>query len=83
MVERCANPGCTQRFLYLRVGQLYRFHPAPAQEGEHPPLYFWLCGDCAQQWTLRFHGPDGVTLELRHRALPERGARETSSAVSL
>ncbi len=55
MVNTCANPTCCKALRYLRDGVVYLFatrshsNSADANHKEH----FWLCGDCAEHWTLR------------------------------
>jgi hypothetical protein len=60
MVSKCANPGCATDFKYFREGRIYEF--VVAKEGActtmEPPSknarreLFWLCQECAQQYTL-------------------------------
>ncbi len=56
MVNTCANPSCRKTLRYLRDGVVYLFATrnhsgvdAAPQAKEH----FWLCGACAEHWTLR------------------------------
>ena len=64
MVEKCANPACSARFLYLHQGKL--FHRTPVSEAEvieedsHPALYerFWLCDECCKKMTLMWCGTE-------------------------
>jgi hypothetical protein len=61
MVSKCANPSCGTDFKYFSEGRIYEF--AVADEGVCRPAaeapargakreLFWLCKDCAQQFTL-------------------------------
>ena len=62
MLSKCANPDCSEPFLYLHRGKLFRWERrAPAANIEprafekKSPLsieYFWLCDTCATQLTL-------------------------------
>lgn len=79
MVGTCANPGCGAPFKYFREGRLFAFDsgkPDPGAAAKSPDTftqeargyrYFWLCGACAQDWTLRTTGAD-VALVRRQRA---------------
>ncbi|MBS1850343.1 MAG: hypothetical protein JST79_05490 [Acidobacteria bacterium] len=63
MLSKCANPDCSERFLYMRDGKLFRFDPPDHQPGmpefsgtgKKAPgrtEYFWLCRNCATVLTL-------------------------------
>ena len=57
MVSKCANPACSEKFLRLHQGKLFRLGPTPEVElaGEFAPsLYerFWLCDKCSKRMTL-------------------------------
>jgi len=62
MVSKCANPACSERFLYLHQGKLFHLTPTPeveAAEGESSSaLYerFWLCDQCCKKMTLVWGG---------------------------
>ena len=77
MLSKCANPGCSARFLYLNRGKLFRI-PRQAADGSKDNLsdnkkttqrleYFWLCSDCAGEMTLAFRKGVGVV------PVPNRG----------
>ena len=34
MISKCANPGCSTRFLYLHSGKLFRFEREPREDKE-------------------------------------------------
>ncbi len=56
MISKCANPGCSVPFHYLREGKVFRLQV----DGGKPQLvgaaahveHFWLCGPCASTMTL-------------------------------
>ncbi len=66
MLSQCANPQCGKPFLRLREGKLFLVETERvAKPGEPavPPFvrarkqqriveHYWLCDDCATQWTL-------------------------------
>jgi hypothetical protein len=75
MVSKCANPECSERFLRLGDGKLFRWdgvdtHHAllPAASAKNKKNkktrkaeFFWLCGDCARKMTVIFSAELGVT----------------------
>ena len=61
MVSKCANPRCGTDFKYFREGRIYEFtvgDEGACKTTSGAPLkgarreLFWLCQDCAQQFTL-------------------------------
>ncbi len=68
MVNQCANPNCRKPLHYLREGRVFLFSPknsSPANhKSPHRLEHFWLCGDCAQIWTLEMDSKDGVNVKL-------------------
>jgi len=78
MLSKCANPSCSNPFLYLREGKLFRFEmvrpangngngqgPDDTQKLLHRLEYFWLCDSCASQMTIvRSEGGDVRTMPL-------------------
>lgn len=76
MLSRCANQRCSKPFLRLREGKLYLVETdrlAKPGEAAAPPFvrarqqqrvvqHYWLCGDCAAQWTLIYDRDHGVAL---------------------
>ena len=88
MLSCCANTNCAKPFLRLRDGRLFLVETGqltkPGQSAVPPFVrarrqqrlveHYWLCDDCAAQYTLvydREHG--GVALA------PLRGLAETAS----
>jgi hypothetical protein len=76
MLSRCANSQCGKPFLKLREGKLFLVETdrlTKPGESVAPPFvrarqqqrcveHFWLCDDCAAQWTLVFDRDSGVAL---------------------
>jgi len=73
MISKCANPGCSARFLYLHSGKLFRFEREPKEDKEllmgfDPTVhkhstgveFYWLCETCAQKVTLTYRKGSGV-----------------------
>lgn len=66
MLSRCANAQCSKPFLRLREGKLFLVETdelAKTGKSSAPPFvrarqqqrvveHYWLCDDCAAQWTL-------------------------------
>jgi len=83
MVSKCANPGCSAPFLYLRQGRLFRFETLKNEGRENRPTFgmdptlgplsrrlefFWLCDDCAPLLTVQFEAGSGVVIRPRAHA---------------
>jgi hypothetical protein len=70
MVSKCANPECSERFLYLHEGRLFHLTPTPELEsaggGFAPLLYerFWLCERCCKKMTLVWGGTEAKLVNL-------------------
>ena len=75
MITACANPACNEPFHYLRGGCLYRFdlrfpkswstdvhHAASDVKHDRTTVFFWLCGKCSANLSLRFDRSAGLTL---------------------
>ena len=76
MLSRCANSQCCRPFLRLREGKLFLVETERlSKRGESvaPPFvrarrqqrlveHYWLCDDCAAQWTLIYDQDRGIAL---------------------
>ena len=68
MLSKCANPSCSNLFLYLHNGKLFRMDLAEEPEAPKPDSkkparrveFFWLCKDCAASMTLSYKFGAGV-----------------------
>ncbi len=83
MLSQCANTQCCKPFLKLREGKLFLVEvDRIAQPGEtlRPPFlrarqpqrhveHFWLCDDCAAEWTLVYDPERGITLTPLRRSV--------------
>ena len=93
MLSRCANSECGKPFLRLRDGKLFLVETdrvAKSGESAAPPFvrarqqqrlveHYWLCDDCAAQWTLVYDRENGVALvALRRPAASVAAAAGTS-----
>lgn len=81
MLSRCANPRCSKPFLKLREGKLFLVETnrlTKPGESVSPPFirarqpqrqieHYWLCDECAAQWTLVYDGDNGVGLAALRR----------------
>jgi len=62
VLSKCANPECSEQFLYLHQGKLFHLTPTPDveafDEGSSSSLYerFWLCDRCAKTMILVWGG---------------------------
>lgn len=76
MLSQCANSQCSKPFLRLRDGKLFLVETdrvakpgeaaaAPfirARQQQRVVEHYWLCDECATQWTLIFDRIRGVAL---------------------
>jgi len=76
MLSRCANVQCCKPFLRLRDGKLFLVETerlAKPGVSTAPPFvrarrqqrlveHFWLCDECASQWTLVYDPERGIAL---------------------
>lgn len=76
MLSQCANSNCCKPFLRLREGKLFLVETDRVMkpgEAVAPPFirarqqqrrveHFWLCDECAVQWTLIYDRERGVAL---------------------
>lgn len=84
MLSRCANLQCCKPFLRLREGKLFLVETERlSKPGEPmaPPFvrarrqqrlveHYWLCDECAAQWTLIYDQDRGIALApLRSAAI--------------
>ena len=84
MVSKCANPECSEKFLYLHQGKIFQLTPTPEVEavGRSSPrsLYerFWLCDKCCKEMTLVWGGTEARLVPLRAKpvAPPSSGPVE-------
>jgi hypothetical protein len=70
MLNKCANPSCSTRLVYLREGKIFMMEqPQEAQPAgtletkKSPPVrveHFWLCGPCSAEMTLVYDRRAGV-----------------------
>lgn len=76
MLSRCANETCGKPFLRLREGKLFLVEtdrvmqpgkslPPPfvrARRRQRLVEHYWLCDQCAEQWTLAYDREGGIVL---------------------
>jgi hypothetical protein len=73
MISKCANPNCSNSFLYLHEGKLFRIDVEAATDGHghlgidpeaKKPVrrteFYWLCHECSRNMTLHFEKGFGV-----------------------
>lgn len=74
MVEKCANPACSERFDH-RQGRFYCC-PLQSLNGDPPANchgveHHWLCESCSELYTFERHAGMGVIVTLRVAASPK------------
>lgn len=68
MIDECANPECLMPFDHMQ-GRFFRFrrecdlNKTPANA--HSVYHLWLCGRCAETYTLHYHNEYGVVIGPR------------------
>lgn len=79
MLSQCANPDCAKPFLRLREGKLFLVETerltdmavtVPLRRTRKLPRqveHYWLCDDCAAEWTLVCNRNQGVELAALRR----------------
>jgi hypothetical protein len=81
MLSRCANSQCSKPFLRLREGKLFLVETdrlTKPGEPSVPPFvrarqvqrqveHYWLCDECAAQWTLVYDRDKGIALASLRR----------------
>lgn len=71
MLAKCANPACSNHFLYLHQGKLFRLDRESGEMAvdsdfhEHSPHveFFWLCDHCAADMTIVVERGKGITVQ--------------------
>jgi hypothetical protein len=85
MVSKCANPACSEIFLYLHQGKIFQLTPTPEVEtvggGFLPSLYerFWLCDKCCREMTLVWGGTEPKLVPLRAEPVAQQSALEADA----
>ncbi len=70
MVSKCANPECSERFLFLHQGKLFQLMPTPevaATQQDFFPVFherFWLCDKCCKTMTVVWGGTHAKVMPL-------------------
>jgi hypothetical protein len=70
MLSKCANPECSQQFLYLHQGKLFCLTPSPnlqtlaGKSCEFLYERFWLCDQCSRTMTLAWNGSEAKIVHL-------------------
>ncbi len=83
MISQCANPACAKPFHYLRGGRLYRYDIRSPEfpcndvhnsicslKPSRATVFFWLCEQCVQHYSLQFSCQGGATLVERPQSAP-------------
>jgi hypothetical protein len=54
LVSQCANPECSEPFVYLRTGKLFAVPRREVAGSSSSVEYFWLCGRCSETMQPEF-----------------------------
>ena len=86
MLSRCANSECCKPFLRLREGKLFlietdritgRGESVRTRRMKRCVEHYWLCDECAAQWTLVYDKDRGIGVASLRR--PPIGAAAISA----
>jgi hypothetical protein len=93
MLSKCANQKCSKPFLKLREGKLFLVETERLTKPGEPAVppfvrarqqprcveHYWLCDDCANQWTLVYDREHGVALAPLRRSVASTGASASAA----
>jgi hypothetical protein len=71
MLSKCANPNCSTTLLYLREGKVFKVESDVSnvvttdRKQVRRVEHFWLCGPCAEFWTLAYDPERGMRVEAK------------------
>ncbi len=96
MLSHCANTECRKPFLRLREGKLFLVETdrlLKRGEAVTPPFvrarqqqrhveHYWLCDECATEWTLIYDREHGVGLVPLKRPTPNAVATAAHSGAA-
>ena len=96
MLSHCANAECHKPFLRLREGKLFLVETdrlmkpgtssvppfVRARQQQRQVEHYWLCDECAIQWTLIYDREHGVVLAPLKRAVTSVAAVDAQSGVA-
>lgn len=81
VVHKCANPVCSAKLVYLRQGKLFEVEIQVT--GSSPKCeHYWLCGQCAMNYTLCFDGERSTLAVTPLRATGDSKVTAISQASS-
>lgn len=84
MIDKCANPECDERLVYLRSGVLYAVDMRRAPNRKRFTHFFWMCKACASRYKLHFNNlgePDVVSMNMP--TVPDNSERSNCSIHSI
>jgi hypothetical protein len=96
MLSHCANSECHKPFLRLREGKLFLVESdrltkpgtpsvppfTRARQLQRQVEYYWLCDECAAEWTLIYDRERGVALAPVKRAATSVAAAAAQSGAA-
>jgi hypothetical protein len=63
MIDRCFNPVCKRKLLYLQDGRVVRV--IRGKDENISVEHYWLCGPCYESYDFDFPGDGSVALKAR------------------
>jgi hypothetical protein len=96
MLSHCANSECHKPFLRLREGKLFLVETdrltkpgmpsvppfTRARQPQRQVEHYWLCDECASEWTLIYDRERGVALAPVKRAVTSVAAPAAQSGAA-
>jgi hypothetical protein len=96
MLSHCANAECHKPFLRLREGKLFLVETdrlmkpgasavppfVRARQQQRQVEHYWLCDECAAQWTLIYDRERGVALAPAKRPVTTVAAAAAQSGAA-
>ena len=86
MLSHCVNPNCNKPLHYLREGKVFLFSRKNSSKQSSNPFqlleHYWLCGECARNWTVTMDDEHGVQLSARKSRRFRKTYRRNSPLVA-
>ena len=83
MIVKCARPECSA-LLQHGEGRFFRFQSRSdsAPRNSHCVEHFWLCGECAEIYTLEYRSDRGVLMRVRLPLHPQTSSLRLIASAS-
>jgi hypothetical protein len=65
MLDKCANPACSETFRRLRDGRVFVIEVESSASRPHQRQHFWLCNSCCRSMMVVVDKDKGVQVRPR------------------